>query len=373
MESIKIIDKKDDSRGAGAIPDILSDALSVSFDTNIGHDFTEDFESRYEFYHAVEEKIPFSLEYFNKITKGGVSKKTLTVILASTGVGKTMFMTHCAADNLIEGKNVLYITAEMSEHRIAERIDANLMNITVDELTELPKDSFLLKINRIRSKTRGKLIIKEYPTGAAHAGHFRHLFHELKIKKSFTPDIVYIDYINICASARMKMGGAINSYLYIKTIAEELRGLAIEFGVPIITATQSNRDAYNSSDVGLDNTSESWGLPATADLMFALISTEELEELGQILVKQLKNRYDDMARCRRFVVGVDRAKMRFYDVDDSAQEGLLDGPSGPQTSKKKDTSVMDNSPFGQRQNEDDNMKFATKTRGRKDFSGLTLS
>jgi len=369
MDSIKIIDKKDTKRNTGAIPEILTEALSVSFDTNIGHDFLVDADSRYDYYHVREEKIEFDLEYFNKITKGGLSKKTLNIILASTGVGKTMFMTHCAAHHLTIGKNVLYITMEMSEERIAERIDANLMNVTTDELKELPKDVFDKKINRIQSKTQGKLIVKEYPTAAAGSSHFRHLIQELRIKKSFKPDVIYIDYLNICASARMKMGGSVNSYMYIKAIAEELRGLAVEFEVPIISATQSNRDAYNSSDVGLDNTSESFALPATADFMFALISTEELEGLNQILVKQLKNRYDDPSNNKKFMIGVNKAKMKFYDVEQSAQEDILDGPK----SKYNNKSVMDNSSFGERANEDDSMRFMTKRAGKKDFSGLKIS
>jgi archaellum biogenesis ATPase FlaH len=366
MDSIKIIDKKDEKRNKGSIPQILTEALSVSFDTNIGHDFIADADSRYDYYHMREEKIEFDLEYFNKITKGGLSKKTLNIILASTGVGKTMFMTHCAANNLTMGKNVLYITMEMSEERIAERIDANLMNITIDELKDLPKDSFEKKIDKIKSKTRGRLIIKEYPTAAAGSAHFRHLIQELRIKKDFKPDIIYIDYLNICASSRMKMGGSVNSYLYIKSIAEELRGLAVEFEVPIISATQSNRDAYNSSDIGLDNTSESFALPATADFMFALISTEELQDLGQILVKQLKNRYDDPGNNRKFVIGVNRAKMKFYDVEQSAQDDIIDGP-------KYNKPVMDNSSFGERYQEEEQMRFTTKKAGKKDFSSLKLS
>jgi replicative DNA helicase len=369
MDSIKIIDKKDPKRNKGSIPEILQEALAVSFDTNIGHDFIADADSRYEFYHINEEKLEFDLEYFNKITKGGISRKTLSCILASTGVGKTMFMTHNAAHHLSIGKNVLYITMEMSEERIAERIDANLMNVTVDELKELPKESFDKKINRIKTKTHGKLIIKEYPTSSAGAAHFRHLLQELKIKKNFRPDVIYIDYLNICASTRMKMGGSINSYTYIKSIAEELRGLAVEFDLPIITATQSNRDGYNSSDIGLDNTSESFGLPATVDLMFALISTEELESLNQILVKQLKNRYGDINYHKRFVIGVNRSKMRFYDVEQSAQEDILDGPKNKYSTKP----VMDNSDFGTRYEEEENMRFMTKKAGRKDFSKLQLS
>jgi hypothetical protein len=371
MDSIKIIDKKDVKRSKGSIPQILTEALAVSFDTNIGHDFIEDSDRRYAFYHLKEEKIDFDLEFFNKITKGGLSRKTLNIILASTGVGKTMFMTHCASHNLTVGKNVLYITMEMSEERIAERIDANLMDMTIDDLKELPKEYFDKKISKIREKTRGKLIVKEYPTAAAGSAHFRHLIQELRIKKNFIPDIIYIDYLNICASARMKMGGTVNSYMYVKAIAEELRGLAVEFDLPIISATQSNRDAYNSSDVGLDNTSESFALPATADLMFALISTEELEGLNQILVKQLKNRYDDPANNRRFVIGVNKAKMKFYDVEQSAQQDILDGPRSKK--KNEDKPVMDNSKFGERYNEEETMRFVTKKAGRKDFSGLKIS
>jgi len=370
MDSIKIIDGKDDKRGKGALPEILTEALAVSFDTNIGHDFLGDAEQRYDFYHLKEEKLEFDLKYFNKITKGGVSKKTLSCILASTGVGKTMFMTHCAANHLDMGKNVLYITMEMSEERIAERIDANLMNITMDELRDLPKDSFNKKINRIKSSTQGKLIIKEYPTSSAGAAHFRHLLQELRIKKNFKPDVIYIDYLNICASTRMKMGGSVNSYMYIKSIAEELRGLAVEFDLPIITATQSNRDGYNSSDLGLDNTSESFGLPATVDFMFALMVTDELAEMNQILVKQLKNRYSDINENKRFVIGVNKSKMRFHDVDDSEQENILEGPK---KDKYQDKPVMDNTQVGIRANEEDNMKWMTKAAGRKDFSGLRMT
>lgn len=370
MDSIKIIDKKDPKRNKGAIPQILTEALAVSFDTNIGHDFIADADNRYDFYHLKEEKLEFDLHYFNKITKGGLSKKTLNIILASTGVGKTMFMTHCAAHHLTLGKNVLYITMEMAEERIAERIDANLMDVTVDELKELPRESFDKKINRIKAKTHGKLIIKEYPTAAAGSSHFRHLLQELRIKKAFKPDVIYVDYLNICSSSRMKMGGSVNSYMYIKAIAEELRGLAVEFDVPIISATQSNRDAYNASDVGLDNTSESFALPATADFMFALISTEELQDLNQILVKQLKNRYDDPSLNRKFIIGVNRAKMKFYDVEQSAQDDILEGVGNNKYSNKP---VMDNSSFGERYDEEEKMRFVTKKAGRKDFSGLKLS
>jgi len=361
MDSIKIIDKKDQKRTTGAIPQILTEALSVSFDTNIGMDFIEDSERRYAFYHLKEEKIDFDLEYFNKITKGGLSRKTLNIILASTGVGKTMFMTHCAAHNLASGKNVLYITMEMSEERIAERIDANLMDMTIDSVRELPKDYYDKKIFKIRDNTNGKLIIKEYPTSCAGSANFRHLIQELRIKKNFVPDIIYVDYLNICASSRTKMGGAVNSYMYVKAIAEELRGLAVECNLPIVSATQSNRDAYNSSDVGLDNTSESFALPATADLMFALISTEELEDLNQILVKQLKNRYEDPSSNRRFVIGVNKAKMKFYDVEASAQRNILDGPK-----VDDDKPVMDKSEFGQRY--DDEIKFVSKKPNKKKYA-----
>ena len=361
MDSIKIIDKKDQKRTTGAIPQILTEALSVSFDTNIGMDFIEDSERRYAFYHLKEEKIDFDLEYFNKITKGGLSRKTLNIILASTGVGKTMFMTHCAAHNLASGKNVLYITMEMSEERIAERIDANLMDMTIDSVRELPKDYYDKKIFKIRDNTNGKLIIKEYPTSCAGSANFRHLIQELRIKKNFVPDIIYVDYLNICASSRTKMGGAVNSYMYVKAIAEELRGLAVECNLPIVSATQSNRDAYNSSDVGLDNTSESFALPATADLMFALISTEELEDLNQILVKQLKNRYEDPSSNRRFVIGVNKAKMKFYDVEASAQRNILDGPK-----VDDDKPVMDKSEFGQRYDEE--IKFVSKKPNKKKYA-----
>lgn len=359
MDSIKIIDKTDKVRSKGAIPTILQEALSVSFDTVIGHSYTEEPEERYAFYHEKEEKIPFDLEFMNRITRGGVSRKSLNVILAPTGVGKTLFMTHCASYNLSAGYNVLYISMEMSEKKIAERIDANLMGLTVDELKDIPKDVFLRKAARINDSTRGRLIIKEYPTGSANASHFRHLIQELKIKKNFTPDVVYIDYLNICASARMKMGGSINLYSYIKSIAEELRGLSVEFNVPIITATQSNRDSYGSSDMNLDSTSESWGVPATADLMIGLISTEELESMRQIMVKQLKNRYGDPSTYKRFILGIDRAHMRLYNVDDSAQDGLVD--SGIPV----DRPVMDNTLFGGRLSEE-------KGSGKKNFGGLRL-
>lgn len=333
MSSIQILDGRDDKTGKGSIPQILSDALAVSFDSHIGHDFLEDYESRYEFYHKKESRIPFDLEYFNRISKGGLPNKTLNVALAGTGVGKSLFMCHCAAANLFAGSNVLYITLEMSEEKIAERIDANMLNVQVDELAVLPRDAYEKKIARVREKTVGKLIIKEYPTASAGANHFRHLLNELRMKRGFTPDIIYIDYLNICASSRLKYGSNVNSYTYVKSIAEEIRGLAVEFNVPVVTATQTTRSGYSNTDVGLEDTSESFGLPATADMMFALISSEELQDLGQILVKQLKNRYNDPAMHRKFVVGVDRAKMKLYDVEQHAQEEIADdGPAFDKTS-----------------------------------------
>ena len=324
MESIQIADGKDDKRGRDAIPSILSDALSVCFDNHVGHDYLEDYEQRYEFYHKQEDKIPFDLEFFNKITKGGLPNKTLNVALAGTGVGKSLFMCHMASSVLLQGKNVLYITLEMAEVRIAERIDSNLLNVNIKDIAELPKVMFENKVNKLAKKTQGQLIIKEYPTASAHSGHFKSLLNELALKKSFRPDIIFIDYLNICASSRYRQGGNVNSYSYIKAIAEELRGLAVEAGVPIVSATQTTRSGYGSSDVELTDTSESFGLPATADLMFALIGTEELESLGQILVKQLKNRYNDLNVYKRFVVGIDRAKMRLYDCEQSAQDDMLD-------------------------------------------------
>ena len=324
MESISIIDGKHKSLTKNALPDLLSKALAVSFDTNIGHDYIENVNERYEFYHEDEERIPFDIEYFNTITKGGLPKKTLNIALAGTGVGKSLFMCHCAGNVLVQGKNVLYITMEMAEERIAERIDANLLNIPLDQLQNITQESLVKKVNTLASKTNGKLIIKEYPTGSAHTGHFRALLNELKLKKNFIPDMIFIDYLNICASSRMKgMGGAINSYTYIKAIAEELRGLAVEFDVPIVSATQTTRSGYSSSDPGLEDTSESFGLPATADLMFALVSSEELEALGQIMVKQLKNRYNDPNFKKRFAVGIDRSRMKLYDID-NPQENLID-------------------------------------------------
>lgn len=327
MESINIIDGKHKTLTKNALPDILSKALGVSFDRNIGHDYIENFEERWDFYHRDEERLEFDLDYFNKITKGGLPNKTLNVCLAGTGVGKSLFMCHCAAANLNRGKNVLYLTMEMAEERIAERIDANLLDIPIDQLEHLSKEMFAERVHGLSKKTEGKLIIKEYPTGSAHTGHFRALLNELKLKRTFEPDIIYIDYLNICASSRMKgMGGAINSYNYIKAIAEEIRGLAVEFDVPIVSATQTTRSGYTNSDIGLEDTSESFGLPATADLMFALISTEELESMGQLAVKQLKNRYNDPTYKKRFVIGVDRSKMRLFDAHEDQQTLIDDTP-----------------------------------------------
>jgi replicative DNA helicase len=324
MESIALADGKDKDKDRGAIPSILSNALAVSFDTNIGHDYLIDYEQRYEAYHKKEDLIPFDLEYFNKITKGGLPNKTLNIALAGTGVGKSLFMCHVASSALLGGKNVLYITLEMAEEKIAERIDANLLNVPIQEITELPKVMFEDKVTKLANRTQGSLIIKEYPTASAHAGHFRSLLNELALKKSFRPDIIFIDYLNICSSERYRAGSNVNSYTVVKAIAEELRGLACEANVPIVSATQTTRSGYGSSDVELTDTSESFGLPATADLMFALISTEDLEGLGQIMVKQLKNRYNDPTIFKRFVVGIDRAKMRLYDCEQSAQDDILD-------------------------------------------------
>ena len=323
MESIQLVDEKG-NKSRDAIPSILQDALAVSFDNHVGHDYLQDYEQRYESYHKSEDKIEFDLEYFNRITKGGLPNKTLNIALAGTGVGKSLFMCHVASSVLLQGRNVLYITLEMAEEKIAERIDANLLNVNIKDIVELPKSVFESKVNNIAKKTQGSLIIKEYPTASAHAGHFKSLLNELALKKSFKPDIIFIDYLNICSSSRFKGGSNINSYTLVKSIAEELRGLAVEFNVPIVSATQTTRSGFGSSDVELTDTSESFGLPATADLMFALISTEELEELGQIMVKQLKNRYNDPTMHKRFVIGIDRAKMRLYDVEQSAQKDILD-------------------------------------------------
>ena len=327
MDSIYIADGKDENKGRDAIPSILSDALAVSFDTHIGHDYLNDYEERYESYHRKEDKIAFDLEYFNKITKGGLPNKTLNIALAGTGVGKSLFMCHVASGVLLQGKNVLYITLEMAEEKIAERIDANLLNVNIQDITDLPKPMFESKVTNIAKKTQGTLIIKEYPTAAAHSEHFKSLLQELALKKSFKPDIIFIDYLNICASSRYRGNSTVNSYSYIKSIAEELRGLAVEANLPIVSATQTTRSGFASSDVDLTDTSESFGLPATADLMFALISGEELEGLNQIMVKQLKNRYNDPTISKRFVVGIDRAKMRLYDCEQSAQEDIVDNGS----------------------------------------------
>ena len=324
LGSISILDGKDKNNDKGAIPKILSDALAISFDTTVGHDYLENSDDRYEFYHRKEERIPFDLDCFNKITKGGLPAKTLNIALAGTGVGKSLFMCHVAAGAMVQGKNVLYITLEMAEEKIAERIDANLLNVTLDDLMDLPKDMYDKKVNRVREKCTGKLIIKEYPTASASTTHFRTLLNELNLKRSFVPDIIFIDYLNICCSSRIKAGANINSYTYVKSIAEELRGLAVEYNVPIVSATQTTRSGFTSSDPGLEDTSESFGLPATADLMFALISSEELEEMGQMMVKQLKNRYNDPTYYKRFTIGVDRAKMKLFDVEQSAQQGLAD-------------------------------------------------
>jgi len=338
VEGISIIDGKDKNRGADAIPSILTDALAVSFDNAVGHDYFDDADKRFDFYHRVEERVPFDLEFFNTITKGGLPNKTLNIALAGTGVGKSLFMCHMAASCISQGKNVLYITLEMAEERIAERIDANLMNVSMEDLHDLPKNMFEDKITKLMKKTEGKLIIKEYPTASAHSAHFRGLIKELAIKKSFKPDIIFIDYLNICASSRLKGAANVNSYTYIKSIAEELRGLAVESDVPIMSATQTTRSGFTSSDLGLEDTSESFGLPATADFMFALISNEEMEALNQIAVKQLKNRYNDPTVNKRFILGIDRSKMRLYDVENKEQQDLVD--SG------QDQAVFDKTDFG---------------------------
>jgi replicative DNA helicase len=319
MESVQILDDKKSTKAKGEIPKILSDALGVSFDNNIGHDYIDDYEARFDFYRKKEERIPFDLDFFNKITKGGLPNKTLNIALAGTGVGKSLFMCHVAAGCISQGYDVLYITMEMAEEKIAERIDANMLNIKLDDLHIIPKEDYLRRFEALQSKTRGKLIIKEYPTASASAMHFRSLLNELQLKKNFKPKIIFIDYLNICSSSRIKQGGSVNSYTYIKSIAEELRGLAVEFNVPIVSATQTTRSGYSNSDVGLEDTSESFGLPATADFMFALITTEELQQLNQIMVKQLKNRYNDPSMNKKFVIGVDRSKMKLFDAEDSAQ------------------------------------------------------
>ena len=343
MESISIIDGKHQSLSKNALPEILSKALAVTFDTNIGHDYLENAEQRYAFYHEQEERTPFDLDYLNRITKGGIPNKSLNIVLAGTGVGKSLFMCHCAAAALAQGKNVLYITLEMAEERIAERIDANLLDIPIDQIEGLSRDMFVSKVDKVAQKTHGKLIIKEYPTGQAHSAHFRALLNELKLKKKFTPDVLFIDYLNICSSSRMKgLGGSINTYSFIKAIAEELRGLAVEFNLPVVSATQTTRSGYGSSDPGLEDTSESFGLPATADLMIALVSNEELQANNQILVKQLKNRYSDPNVHKRFVVGVDRSKMKLFDVEDPEKE-LVDDTV-------QNAPVFDNTPAGKKLN-----------------------
>jgi len=342
MESIALADGEDDKKGRDAIPSILSDALAVSFDNHIGHDYLEDYEERYDLYHRKEERIQFDLDFFNKITKGGVPNKTLNIALAGTGVGKSLFMCHVASSVLLQGKNVLYITLEMAEEKIAERIDANLLNIPVQQLTDVPRQMFETKVTKLSEKTQGNLIIKEYPTAAAHSGHFKGLLNELSLKKAFKPDIIFVDYLNICASSRYRAGSNVNSYSYIKAIAEELRGLAVETNVPIVSATQTTRSGFSSSDVDLTDTSESFGLPATADLMFALISTEELEEVNQIMVKQLKNRYNDPTMNKRFVIGIDRAKMRLYDVDQSAQTDIIDSGQEVEYNNEEETKKIKN-------------------------------
>ena len=325
VESISILDEKGrNTRDKGSIPDILSDALSVSFDPHVGHDYFLDADERYEFYHRIEEKIPWDLEFFNRITKGGLSNKTLNIALAGTGVGKSLFMCHVAASCLSQNYNVLYITLEMAEEKIAERVDANLLNISIDDLQKIPKDLYDKKINKLKQTIKGKLIVKEYPTAAANANHFRALLNELNLKRSFVPNIILIDYINICTSSRIKQGANVNSYTYIKSIAEELRGLAVENAIPILSATQTTRSGFTNTDIGLEDTSESFGLPATADFMFAIISTEQMEELNQIMIKQLKNRYSDPTSNRKFVIGIDRSKMKLYDVEQFAQNELVD-------------------------------------------------
>jgi len=351
--SIGAIDDKNSKIEKGAIPKLLQDALGVSFDNSVGHDFLENVDERYDFYHRKESRIEFDIDLLNTITKGGLPRKSLNIILAGTGVGKSLAMCHFAATNLMHGKNVLYITLEMAEERIAERIDANLLDASIDEIHEMPRDVYSKKVNRLKTKTPGKLIVKEYPTASAGSGHFRHLLNELKLKKNFTPDIIYVDYLNICTSSRIKSGLNVNSYTLVKAIAEELRGLAVEFDVPLVSATQTTRSGFTNSDVGLEDTSESFGLPATADFMLALISTEELEQLGQIMVKQLKNRWGDPNSNKRFVIGIDRSRMRFYNAEQSAQNGIVD-----------DTPVMSNSSFGSRWDEEEKDAVLPKKYGK---------
>jgi hypothetical protein len=355
MASIQILDNKDPKNSKGSIPKLLQDALGVSFDTHIGHDFIDDSDPRFEYYRRIEDRVPFRLEYLNRITKNGLPKKTLNVILAGPHVGKSLFMCSTAAGNLLDGKNVLYITMEMAEEEIARRIDANILDIPIEELDTIPKEIFDKKMNRVKGKTSGKLIIKEYPTSTAGSANFRHLLMELRIKKNFIPDIVYIDYLNICASSRIKMGSNVNSYTYIKAVAEELRGLAVEFCIPIVSATQTTRSGFGNSDVDITDTSESFALPATVDFMLALVTSEELESMGQIMAKQLKNRYTDLGKCKRFVIGIDRTKMKLYDVEESAQD-LMD-----------DTPVMDKGDFGEREKSTNRKKSKFELQQFEDF------
>jgi len=338
-KAILILDGKDKELDKGAIPKLLSDSLGVNFDTHIGHDFLEDFEDRYDFYHRKEERLQFDLELFNKITKGGLPKKSLTAFLAETGAGKSLVMCHMAANHLLYGKNVLYITLEMAEERIAERIDANILDVTIDELLEMPRDVYTKKLERLKEKSTGKLVVKEYPTGTAHSGHIRHLINELRLKKNFAPDIIYIDYLNLCSSSRIRGANTANSYTLIKSIAEEIRGLAMEFSLPIVTATQANRGGFGNSDLDITNTSESIGLPATLDAFFALITSEELDSLGQLMIKQLKNRWGDLSYYRRFVVGIDRSKMKLFNLEDTAQGNI-------QVEKKDSKPTFDKTDFG---------------------------
>jgi len=353
MDGIHILDGKDKTHTPEYLPELLSNALSVSFDQKIGHDFIEEASQRYDFYHRKEERVEFDLDFMNRITRGGVPTKTLNIILAGTGVGKTLFMCHLAAANLLQGKNVLYITLEMAEERIAERIDSNLLNVAMSDLPELPKMMYQDKIKHLEEKTTGKLIVKEFPTASAHAGHMKILLNELAMKKDFKPDVIYIDYLNLAVSSRLKAGSQANSYTIVKSIAEELRGLAVEFDLPIFSATQTTRTGFGSTDIGLEDTSESFGLPATADFMFALISTEELEKKGQFLVKQLKNRYNDPTINRKFMLGVDRSKMRVYDVEQSAQDDMVDANQQNEPEK----SVFDNSETAERLNKFSDFKI----------------
>jgi len=353
MDGIQILDGKDKTHTPEYLPELLSNALSVSFDQKIGHDFIDESSARYDFYHTKEERVEFDLDFMNRITRGGVPTKTLNIALAGTGVGKTLFMAHLAAANLLQGKNVLYITLEMAEERIAERIDSNLLNVAMSDLPELPKIMYQDKIKSLEEKTKGKLIIKEYPTASAHAGHFKILLNELAIKKSFKPDVIYIDYLNLCVSSRLKAGSSVNSYTIVKSIAEELRGLAVEHDLPIFSATQTTRTGFGSTDIGLEDTSESFGLPATADFMFAIISSEELEKKNQFLIKQLKNRYNDPTINRKFMLGVDRSKMRVYDVEQAAQDDMVDANQ----QEEPDKSVFDNSETAARLNKFSDFKI----------------